>query len=238
VRAEPTRRTLNTVLLKCYWNPASDHLSVSPGQWRMCSYKAHVSYLVRSRLASTPQHDALRQHFRLQARAFLAPTAPVIVIDQRRTRHSPEGPRRFLSILAANLWTQELILNNSSRAVADRNRAGTKNSASSPADAQEDVGLGPCQVRDSTTESATARSCGPRKDISGARGSFTSRSRPLQRSHLYGLIWEMRVAQLPRLARVPPQVPNGAALYSAKVQVWAMYSDAVQMVSPSTAAAP
>jgi hypothetical protein len=48
----------------------------------------------------------------------------------------------------------------------------------------------------------------------------------------------MRVPQLPSEPRVPPQLPNGAALYSAKVQVCPMYSDAVQMKLPSLTAAP
>ena len=48
----------------------------------------------------------------------------------------------------------------------------------------------------------------------------------------------MRVAQLPRDARVPPQLPNGAVVYWAKVQVWAIYSEAIQMLLPSVAAAP
>jgi len=53
-----------------------------------------------------------------------------------------------------------------------------------------------------------------------------------------GLILEMRVAQLPSGPRVPPQVPKGATLYCAKLQVWAMYSDAIHTESPLTAAAP
>jgi hypothetical protein len=46
----------------------------------------------------------------------------------------------------------------------------------------------------------------------------------------------MRVAQLPSAPRVPPQV--GSALYWVYVQVWAMYSLAIQTVLPSVTAAP
>ena len=48
----------------------------------------------------------------------------------------------------------------------------------------------------------------------------------------------MRVFQLARLVRVPPQLPNGVASYWASVQVWPMYSEAIQMVFPDGTAAP
>jgi len=48
----------------------------------------------------------------------------------------------------------------------------------------------------------------------------------------------IRVAQLASEVRVPPQLPNGAASYWARLQVWAMYSLAIQMVFPSKAAPP
>jgi len=49
---------------------------------------------------------------------------------------------------------------------------------------------------------------------------------------------EMRVAQLPRAPRVPPHSNKGGVKYSVSVHVCAMYSDAVQIVLPSAAAAP
>jgi hypothetical protein len=54
----------------------------------------------------------------------------------------------------------------------------------------------------------------------------------------HGRILLIRVPQLPSAPRVPPQLPNGAATYSARVQVWPMYSYAVQMNLPSLTAAP
>ena len=54
----------------------------------------------------------------------------------------------------------------------------------------------------------------------------------------YGVTFEMRVPQLPRLVRVAPQLPNGAVMYSARLQVWLMYSLASQMLLPSATAAP
>ena len=48
----------------------------------------------------------------------------------------------------------------------------------------------------------------------------------------------IRVPQLPSDVRVPPQAPNGGVSYWARVQVWPMYSLAIQIVLPSTAAAP
>ena len=52
------------------------------------------------------------------------------------------------------------------------------------------------------------------------------------------LISEMRVAQLTPLVRVPPHWPKGVNSYCANVHVCAMYSDAIQIELPSTAAAP
>lgn len=52
-----------------------------------------------------------------------------------------------------------------------------------------------------------------------------------------GVTAETRVPQLPRVTRVPPQLPNGAAVYAERVQVCAMYSLAIQTVFPSVAAA-
>ncbi len=52
----------------------------------------------------------------------------------------------------------------------------------------------------------------------------------------HGLTAEMRVAQLPSVTRVPPQLLS--TLYSANVHVWAMNSDANQMFLPSATAAP
>jgi len=56
----------------------------------------------------------------------------------------------------------------------------------------------------------------------------------------YGVTFEIRVAQFPSGARVPPQVPNElpAVRYSASVHVWAMYSEEIQIEFPSGAAAP
>jgi hypothetical protein len=47
----------------------------------------------------------------------------------------------------------------------------------------------------------------------------------------------IRVYQLPRLVRVPPQA-RPLLTYSVRVHVWPMYSLAIQRVVPSTAAAP
>ena len=52
-----------------------------------------------------------------------------------------------------------------------------------------------------------------------------------------GVTAEIRVPQLPRVTRVPPQLPNGAAVYCESVQLCAMYSLAIQTVFPSVAAA-
>src|SRR5262249_9008594 len=71
-----------------------------------------------------------------------------------------------------------------------------------------------------------------------SRVTHASKEAELRRNTPYGVTLLMRVAQLPRLARVPPQLPNGADVYCAKLQVWAMYSEAIQMSSPTTAAAP
>src|SRR5262249_39423676 len=54
----------------------------------------------------------------------------------------------------------------------------------------------------------------------------------------YGVTLLMRVPQLARLLRVPPQLPNGALTYWAKVQVCPMYSEAIQIELPSITAAP
>jgi hypothetical protein len=55
---------------------------------------------------------------------------------------------------------------------------------------------------------------------------------------IQGLIRLMRVYQFASAVRVPEQEPNGAAVYSASVQRWPMYSLAIQIFFPSTAAAP
>ena len=49
----------------------------------------------------------------------------------------------------------------------------------------------------------------------GAAGISRLRPRAFPRRLFYGMISEMRVAQLPRLPRVPPHCPNGDALYCA-----------------------
>jgi hypothetical protein len=47
------------------------------------------------------------------------------------------------------------------------------------------------------------------------------------------------VYQFARLVRVRPQLPKLAVFaYCAKVQLWPMYSDAIQIVEPSITAAP
>lgn len=53
-----------------------------------------------------------------------------------------------------------------------------------------------------------------------------------------GLIRLIRVSQFASDVRVPPQLPNGVASYSASVQLCPMYSLAIQMLRPSTAVAP
>jgi hypothetical protein len=54
----------------------------------------------------------------------------------------------------------------------------------------------------------------------------------------YGLSSLKRVPQLPSAVRVPPQLPTGAANHCASVQVWLMYSEAIQIEVPSATAAP
>jgi hypothetical protein len=54
----------------------------------------------------------------------------------------------------------------------------------------------------------------------------------------YGLTRLMRVAQLASDVRVLLQAPIGAVSHWLSVQVWAMYSEAIQMLLPSTAVAP
>ena len=95
---------------------------------------------------------------------------------------------------------------------------------------------------------ATARTAVSRR--SGARGIPIGRFGPWVRfraapirgaarhSVVHGWIRLIRVAQLASAVRVPPQLPNGVASYSARVQVCAMYSAATQMFEPSTAVAP
>jgi hypothetical protein len=63
-----------------------------------------------------------------------------------------------------------------------------------------------------------------------ARGLFTE-------NELYFMLsCEMRVPQLPSWARVPPQVKSTS--HCASVQVCPIYSLAIQMLLPSTTAAP
>jgi hypothetical protein len=54
----------------------------------------------------------------------------------------------------------------------------------------------------------------------------------------YGLTSLKRVAQLASEVRVPPQLPIGAVSHCVSVQLWLMYSDAIQIVSPLPTAAP
>lgn len=54
----------------------------------------------------------------------------------------------------------------------------------------------------------------------------------------YGVSLVIRVAQFANNVRVPPQLPIGRVRYTASVQVWEMYSEAIQMDFPSTAVAP
>lgn len=54
----------------------------------------------------------------------------------------------------------------------------------------------------------------------------------------YGVTRLIRVAQLARAVRVPPQLPMAPLRYCDSVQVWAMYSDAIQIELPSVTAAP
>ena len=54
----------------------------------------------------------------------------------------------------------------------------------------------------------------------------------------HGVTLLMRVAQLASAVRVPPQLPIGPVRYSVRSQVWAMYSEAIQMELPSVTAAP
>jgi hypothetical protein len=56
-----------------------------------------------------------------------------------------------------------------------------------------------------------------------------------------GLTWLKRVPQLASAVRVPPQLPScgpASANHSASVQVWLMYSFAIQIELPSATAAP
>jgi hypothetical protein len=48
----------------------------------------------------------------------------------------------------------------------------------------------------------------------------------------YGVTRLMRVPQLPSDVRVPPQLPIAPVGYSASVQVWPMYFDAIQIEGP------
>src|SRR4051812_15393263 len=54
----------------------------------------------------------------------------------------------------------------------------------------------------------------------------------------HGVIFVRRVDQLASEVRVPPQLPIGGVRYCASVQVWAMYSEAIQIELPSVTAAP
>lgn len=70
----------------------------------------------------------------------------------------------------------------------------------------------------------------------GARAARSARA-PFG-SGRQGVIAEMCVDQLANAVRVPPQEPNGADWYCARVQVWAMYSLAIHTVPFTTAVAP
>jgi hypothetical protein len=65
----------------------------------------------------------------------------------------------------------------------------------------------------------------------GGRFRFSERS-------IHGVTRLMRVPQLARAVRVAPQLPIGAVSHWVRVQVWLMYSEAIQMLLPSIAVAP
>ena len=66
-----------------------------------------------------------------------------------------------------------------------------------------------------------------------------ARARPLASpDNGYGLSLLSRVPQLASEVRVPPQAPIGGVSHCASVQVWAMYSEAIQIDVPSVTAAP
>src|SRR6266702_6094823 len=77
------------------------------------------------------------------------------------------------------------------------------------------------------SESAPRQRTGP--PPSGGGGPVTYR---------YGLTRLMRVAQLAREVRVLPQAPIGAVSHWVRVPVWAVSSEGIQMLLPSTAVAP
>ena len=67
----------------------------------------------------------------------------------------------------------------------------------------------------------------------GPRGRFRFSGRSI-----HGVTRLMRVPQLARAVRVAPQLPIGAISHWVRVQVWLMYSEAIQMLLPSIAVAP
>jgi hypothetical protein len=74
------------------------------------------------------------------------------------------------------------------------------------------------------------------RDAAEHPGPPPPRRRP--RVMTYGLIRLILVAQLASDVRVLLQAPIGAVSHWESVQVWAMYSEAIQMLLPSTAVAP
>lgn len=110
------------------------------------------------------------------------------------------------------------------------------------------AGIGDAQIGDllTTGDSKPDSSCPNTRQqvVQVGRGTRPSRNKKARtkrasvRQRNQGVTLLTRVDQLLSALRVPPHVPGGATRYWAYVQVWATYSDAIQIELPSSAAAP
>src|ERR1700741_1606004 len=91
----------------------------------------------------------------------------------------------------------------------------------------------PEQYRPSVTQKDEGQSASSRTTLRPLRLSRITESRLA-----YGLTFEIRVYQFPSVVRVPPQLPNGAAMYCVMLPFCPMYSDAIPISAPSATAAP
>ena len=142
----------------------------------------------------------------------------------RRRSHHQQTTRRIQSPLAAQLNAGTEILERDSVKRSARRRGARFNR----------YGIHVEDHRDSPPRRRVNRPVRSR-DAAERAGPPPPRRRPLGMT--YGLIRLILVAQLASDVRVLLQAPIGAVSHWESVQVWAMYSDAIQMLLPSTAVA-
>jgi hypothetical protein len=106
------------------------------------------------------------------------------------------------------------------------------------------VGVGPAEDVGVAEEPADVGAvlAGRRRIRAPMQGAAPTTGQPLViAAARYGLTSLKRVPQLPSAVRVPPQLPRlgpAPANHSVSVQLWLMYSDAIQTELPSATAAP